>query len=64
MIKHRGEHRFTMLTPALHYRHHAASKCTFGTQNVSRDGLKLRYLDVNGQIIQGVERDVDEISRP
>lgn len=33
-------------------------------QNVSRDGLKLRYLDVNGQIIQGVERDVDKISRP
>lgn len=33
-------------------------------RNVSRDGLKLRYLDVNGQIIQGVERDVDEISRP
>lgn len=32
-------------------------------RNVSRDGLKLRYLDVNGQIIQGVERDVDEISR-
>lgn len=40
-IEHRGEHRFTMLTPALHYRHHAASKCTFGTQVIVRapDGV-------------------------
>ncbi|MDO5511573.1 hypothetical protein [Corynebacterium sp.] len=32
-------------------------------RNVSRDGLKLRYLDINGQIIQDVEREVDEINR-
>lgn len=27
------------------------------------DGAKLRYLDINGQIIEGVERDIDKASR-
>lgn len=31
--------------------------------NVSRDGAKLRYLDINGRIIQGVKRDVDIAAR-
>ncbi len=39
MIEHRGEHRFTMLTPALHYRHHAASNYAFLTGDAYDNGL-------------------------
>lgn len=32
-------------------------------RNIDQEGLKLRYLDVNGQIIEGVQRDIDEVAR-
>lgn len=32
-------------------------------RDLSQDGLKLRYLDSEGQIIQGVTREIDELAR-
>lgn len=32
-------------------------------KDVSREGLTLRYLDAEGRVIEGVTRDVDEVSR-